>query len=82
MLSIRKKDKLTLKEWSLRLDILLHQVKTVFSPNLIILGGGISKKHDEFKQYLTTDVKIKIAKFKNNAGIIGAAMYARKKLNE
>ena len=80
--SIRKKDKLTLKEWSLRLDILLHQVKTVFSPNLIILGGGISKKHDEFKQYLTTDVKIKIAKFKNNAGIIGAAMYARKKLNE
>ena len=80
--SIRKKEKLTLKEWSLRLDILLHQVKTVFSPNLIILGGGISKKHDEFKQYLTTDVKIKIAKFKNNAGIIGAAMYARKKLNE
>tara|TARA_B100000767_G_scaffold94469_1_gene90824 strand:+ start:1926 stop:2672 length:747 start_codon:yes stop_codon:yes gene_type:complete len=80
--SIRKKEKLTLKDWSLRLDILLHQVKTVFSPNLIILGGGISKKHDEFKQYLTTDVKIKIAKFKNNAGIIGAAMYARKKLNE
>ena len=80
--SIRKKEKLTLKEWSLRLDILLHQVKTVFSPNLIILGGGISKKHDEFKQYLTTDVKIKIAKFKNNAGIIGAAIYARKKLNE
>ena len=80
--SIRKKEKLTLKEWSLRLDILLHQVKTVFSPNLIILGGGISKKHDEFKQYLTTDIKIKIAKFKNNAGIIGAAMYARKKLNE
>ena len=80
--SIRKKEKLTLKEWSLRLDILLHQVKTVFSPNLIILGGGISKKHDEFKQYLTTDVKIKIAKFKNNAGIIGAAMYARKKLNK
>ena len=80
--SIRKKEKLTLKEWSLRLDILLHQVKTVFSPNLIILGGGISKKHDEFKHYLTTDVKIKIAKFKNNAGIIGAAMYARKKLNK
>jgi polyphosphate glucokinase len=80
--SIRKKEKLTLKEWSLRLDILLHQINTIFSPNLIILGGGISKKHSEFKHYLTTDVKIKIAKFKNNAGIIGAAMYARKKLNE
>ena len=80
--SIRKKEKLTLKEWSLRLDILLHQINTIFSPNLIILGGGISKKHDEFKHYLSSDVKIKIAKFKNNAGIIGAAMYARKKLNE
>ncbi|MDG2274977.1 MAG: ROK family protein [Flavobacteriaceae bacterium] len=80
--SIRKKEKLTLKEWSLRLDILLHQINTIFSPNLIIIGGGISKKHSEFKHYLTTDVKIKIAKFKNNAGIIGAAMYARKKLNE
>ena len=41
-----------------------------------------NQKHSEFKHYLTTDVKIKIAKFKNNAGIIGAAMYARKKLNE
>tara|TARA_B100000787_G_scaffold130278_1_gene99194 strand:+ start:18475 stop:19221 length:747 start_codon:yes stop_codon:yes gene_type:complete len=80
--SIRKKEGLTLKEWSFRLDKLLNYIKTVFSPNLIILGGGISKKHNEFKQYLTTDVTIKAAKFKNNAGIIGAAMYASKKLNK
>ena len=80
--SIRKKEELTLEEWALRFDILLQYIKTIFSPNLIILGGGISKKYDNFKQYLNTDVKIKVAKFKNNAGIIGAAMYACKKINK
>jgi polyphosphate glucokinase len=80
--SIRKKEELTLEEWALRFDILLQYTKTIFSPNLIILGGGISKKYDKFKQYLCTDVKIKVAKFKNNAGIIGAAMYASKKIKK
>jgi len=80
--SIRKKEELTLEEWALRFDILLQNIKIIFSPNLIILGGGISKKYDKFKQYLSTDVKIKVAKFKNNAGIIGAAMYASKKMNK
>jgi polyphosphate glucokinase len=80
--SIRKKEELTLEEWALRFDILLQYTKTIFSPNLIILGGGISKKYDKFKQYLCTDVKIKVAKFKNNAGIIGAAMYAVKKIKK
>ena len=79
---IRKKEELTLEEWALRFDILLQYTKTIFSPNLIILGGGISKKYDKFKQYLCTDVKIKVAKFKNNAGIIGAAMYAVKKIKK
>ena len=80
--SIRKKEELTLEEWALRFDVLLQKIKILFSPNLIILGGGISKKYDKFKQYLSTDVKIKVAKFKNNAGIIGAAMYASKKMNK
>jgi len=80
--SIRKKEELSIQEWALRFDTLLQHAKTIFSPNLIILGGGISKKYDKFKQYLSTDVKIKVAKFKNNAGIIGAAMYAKKKINK
>ena len=76
---VRKKEGLTLKNWALRFDVLLNYAKVVFSPNLIILGGGISKRFDGFKEYLTSDVKVKVAEFKNNAGIIGAAMYARKK---
>lgn len=78
--SIRKKEDLSMKEWAIRFDTLLNYARIVFSPNLIILGGGISKKYDLFKDHLTTDVKIKVAEFKNNAGIIGAAIYASKRV--
>ena len=76
--SIRKKEDLSLKEWAKRFDFFLNYVKILHSPELFILGGGISKKFDQFKEHLTVDVPIEVAKFKNNAGIIGAAMYAKK----
>ena len=76
--SARKREDLTMKEWAKRFDFFLNHVKTLHSPDLFILGGGISKKYDSFKEYLTVEVPIKVAKFKNNAGIIGAAMYAKK----
>ena len=78
--SVRKKEGLSLKEWATRFDSLLQYIQLVFSPSLVILGGGISKKYDHFKAYLTTDIPVKVARFRNNAGIIGAAMYARKKM--
>ena len=79
--SIRKKEELSLEEWALRFDELLEYVRIVFSPSLIILGGGISKKYDKFKKHLKTDVNIKVAQFRNNAGIIGAAMYSRNRIH-
>jgi len=78
--SIRKKENLSLEEWAKRFDTLLAYLKIVYTPSLIVLGGGISKKYEDFKQHLTTDVKVKVAEFRNNAGIIGAAMYASKKV--
>ena len=77
--SARKKENLSLEDWAKRFNALLAYLKIVYSPSLIVLGGGISKKFNTFKQYLTSDVKVKVAEFKNNAGIIGAAMYASKK---
>lgn len=77
--SIRKKENLTLEGWAKRFDVLLEYIRVIYTPSLIVLGGGISKKYDSFKTYLKTDVSIKVAEFKNNAGIIGAAMYASKK---
>jgi polyphosphate glucokinase len=77
--SVRKKEHLSMDEWAKRFNLLLAYLKIVYTPSLVILGGGISKRYDGFKQYLTTDVKVKMAEFKNNAGIIGAAIYAGKK---
>ena len=76
--SIRKKEDLTLKEWALRFDELLEYTRIVLTPSLVILGGGISKKFDTFNKYLTTEIAVKPAEFRNNAGIIGAAIYASK----
>jgi len=75
----RKKENLKLQEWAKRFDALLAYIKLVYSPNLLVLGGGISKRYDGFKDYLMADVNVKVAEFKNNAGIIGAAMYAHRK---
>ena len=78
--SARKKEDLSLEAWAKRFDALLEYIRLVYTPSLVVLGGGISKKYSSFKLYLNADVKVKVAKFKNNAGIIGAAIYASKKM--
>ncbi|WP_343329859.1 polyphosphate--glucose phosphotransferase [Polaribacter staleyi] len=76
--SVRKKENLKLKDWAIRFDSLLEYIRIVYTPSLIVLGGGISKRYDGFKEHLQTEVKVKVAEYKNNAGIIGAAIYASK----
>lgn len=75
--SARKREDLKLKEWAKRFDFFLKHLVRITSPNHFIIGGGVSKKFDKFKDVLTVDVPIEVAQFKNNAGIIGAAMYAK-----
>ena len=77
--SARKREGLSLQEWAKRFDLFLKHIKTLHTPELFILGGGISKKFELFKDDLTVDIPIQVAQFKNNAGIIGAALYAKKK---
>lgn len=74
--SARKKEELSMKEWAKRFDFFLNHIDRVCSPDHYILGGGISKKYEEFRKYLTSKTPIKLAKFRNNAGIIGAAIFA------
>ncbi|MEM0999525.1 MAG: ROK family protein, partial [Bacteroidota bacterium] len=79
--SARKREELSLKEWAQRFDQFLHYVDTLCSPHLYIIGGGLSKKFEKYAEYFTVPVPIVPAKFKNNAGIVGAALYAAEKLN-
>jgi polyphosphate glucokinase len=64
------------KAWSEDLDEHLQAINKLFSPRLLILGGGISKKTDLFVPRLTVPVEIVPAAMRNEAGIVGAAMVA------
>ena len=77
--SARKKEDLGLQEWADRFNYFLKHVARIFDPDLVILGGGISKKFEKFQDRLTVKAPIKVAKFRNNAGIIGAAILATEK---
>jgi polyphosphate glucokinase len=73
---VRKRDQLSWKEWARRLDVYLNKMEALFWPDLIIIGGGASKKHDKFFPQLTVRAKIVPAVMRNEAGIVGAALAA------
>lgn len=67
---------LPLAEWAERVNAYLHHVERVFSPDLFIFGGGISKRWDDFSSTFDTRAPVTVAMLRNNAGIVGAAMAA------
>lgn len=72
----RKVDELSWPEWGKRFDYFLQRTARVFSPDHFILGGGASKKLEKFADQLTVETTVQVAHFKNNAGIVGAAIVA------
>lgn len=64
------------EEWSKYLQEYLNEMEKLIWPDLIIIGGGVSKNADQFFPYLKTRAKIVPALLLNQAGIIGAAIYA------
>ncbi|MCB0675315.1 MAG: ROK family protein [Saprospiraceae bacterium] len=71
----RKQLELDWEEWGGRFNQFLNHVERVFSPDLILLGGGGSKKYEFYQEYLHLDTKVIPAKLLNQAGIIGAAFF-------
>lgn len=71
--SARDREDLSWSEWAKRVDRYLKHVVSLFSPELIILGGGASKKPDKWVPLLDPGCELAVARFANNAGIIGAA---------
>jgi polyphosphate glucokinase len=74
----RKRENLSWKKWGRRFDQYLHTMEKLFWPYLIILGGGVSKKHAQYMQYITVQAEVLPAQMLNEAGIIGAAVGACK----
>jgi polyphosphate glucokinase len=75
--SARQDNTWSWKKWSKRVNEYLGRIEALFSPDLIIFGGGVSKKHEKFFHYLDTKADLVPAQLLNDAGIIGAAMAAR-----
>ncbi len=72
----RKREDLSWKKWAARLDKYLGALERLFWPDLIILGGGVSKNHENFIPRLTLKTPVVPAQLRNEAGIVGAALAA------
>ena len=75
--AVRKQEKLSWKKWSARLDEYLDCLQKLIWPDLIILGGGVSKKHERFFPYLNVRSELAPAQLRNEARIVGAALAAQ-----
>ncbi len=64
------------KKWAHRLEKYLELVQRLLWPDLIVIGGGVSKKADKFLPYLELRTEIVPAQLLNDAGIVGAALFA------
>ncbi len=70
----RERDNLDWPEWAARVRRYLEHLERIVSPNLFILGGGISKQFDRWGPLLDVETEVAVARMRNNAGIVGAAM--------
>jgi polyphosphate glucokinase len=74
----RKREKLSWKKWGQRFNKYLQTMERLLWPDLIILGGGISKKFKLYEPYITIQAEVLPAQMLNEAGIVGAAVGACK----
>jgi len=72
----RQRKKLSWEQWAGRFEEYLQTMCALISPDVIILGGGVSRKMDRFMPQIKLDVQVIPAALENEAGIVGAAMFA------
>jgi polyphosphate glucokinase len=80
--SAKERGHLSYKRWAARLQRYYSKLEFLFSPDLFIVGGGVSKSYEEFLPLLKLRTKIVPAELRNNAGILGAAALAVDKVTE
>ncbi|GAB7191289.1 ROK family protein [Kineococcus sp. NUM-3379] len=74
--SARELQDLSWEQWAKRLQRYYKHLEDLLWPDLIVVGGGVSKKHEKFLPLLDLRTPIVPAKLRNDAGIIGAAALA------
>jgi polyphosphate glucokinase len=74
--SVRERDELSWKQFAHRLQTYLELVERLLWPDLIIVGGGVSRKSEKFLPRIRLRTTVVPAQLHNDAGIIGAALFA------
>lgn len=72
----RRESNLSWDAWGRRFNYFLERVARVFSPDHFIIGGGASKEFSQYEEAIKVATTIHVAKFRNDAGIVGAAVAA------
>ncbi len=72
--SIKTRENLSYEIWAKRLNEYLLEINALINPDLIILGGGISKDYNKFETYLDLKNKIQTTTLFNDTGIVGATL--------
>jgi len=72
----RTAQELSWKKWAKRLQRYYSHVEMLFSPDLLVVGGGVSRKHEKYLPLLDLKTPIVPAQLLNTAGIVGAAYQA------
>lgn len=72
----KERGHLSWKSWARRLQVYYTHLELLFSPDLFLVGGGVSKSHELFLPLLHLQTPIMPAVHRNNAGILGAAALA------
>jgi polyphosphate glucokinase len=76
--SAKERENLTWEQYAKRLQTYYSKLEAYLTPDLFIVGGGVSKEHEMFLPLLKLKTKIVPATNRNSAGILGAAYWAKK----
>jgi polyphosphate glucokinase len=74
--AVRKRENLSWRRWGRELNRYISVLEKILWPELIVIGGGVSAKHEKFFKFLDSRAKVVPAEFLNHAGIVGAALWA------
>lgn len=72
--SVRSSQELDWTEWGTRFNLYLKEIEKLYWPELIIIGGGVSKKFDKYRHTIDIKSDLVMAEQRNEAGLIGAAL--------
>jgi len=80
--SVRDEHGMSYKKWAQRVNRYMQHVERLFSPDLFVVGGGVSKNADKWVPLLELNTRVEPAQLLNDAGIVGAAMAAVERRGE